>query len=639
VTSAAERDALLELAASTETPSPELCLKIARASLTLEDYGTGYAWLARATDSPGPFVAWASAAGLLAELEGAGPPTRRREARVSLAGSYTTSQLGPLLRLAAFRRGIRLELYETGFDAYTQEIFDRSSGLYAFEPDYVILAPHEGAVRFPSLAEDPARALDDEAARWEGLWEALHEWSCARVMQHTFAIRPETAWGHVAGRVPGSRDELLRALNARLAEAAGDRVLIVDCDRIAAAFGKRGWFDDRYWHLAKQAVALDALPELARHTAAVLAAAEGLSAKCVVLDLDNTLWGGVVAEDGLAGIALGGTPQGEAHVAFQEYLLALRARGILLAVVSKNNSADAKEPFESHPDMRLRLSHFAAFFANWEDKPTNLRRVAEELDIGLDSLVFVDDNPAEREAIRQVVPEVEVVTLPKDPSGYVRALSDSLFFEAASLTSADLAPAGQYAARSTVARLEQNAGSLENFYASLGMEAFVAPFDELNLPRIAQLIGKTNQFNVTTRRHGLNAVRAFMDDPRTVTLYLRLRDHFVDHGLVAVLIAREEDGLLDIDTWLMSCRVIGRTVEDELLMRLCTLAQERGCSRLRGTFIPTAKNSVVHDLFERFGFELVGEKDGLTTWVYDIAEKGVVKSEFISAWSDAAVHA
>ena len=288
-------------------------------------------------------------------------------------------QLGPLLRLAALRRGVHVELYEAGFDTYVQEVLDPASALHAFDPDYVILAPHDGAIPFPPLSTTTEGALD-AGSRMEralgGRGEALA--GTGDPAQHRDP--PGRPVGARSARVPGAREEMLRALNTCLARAAGDDVLLVDCDRIASALGKSHWFDDRYWHLSKQAVALDALPHLARHTAAILAAAEGLSAKCLVLDLDNTLWGGVIAEDGLSGIALGNGPAGEAHVSFQEYLLALRSRGIILAVVSKNNDADAREPFERHPDMRLSLSDITVFVANWTDKATNLtaRRIGAE---------------------------------------------------------------------------------------------------------------------------------------------------------------------------------------------------------------------------------------------------------------------
>jgi len=360
-----------------------------------------------------------------------------------------------------------------------------------------------------------------------------------------------------------------------------------------------------------------------------------------VLDLDNTLWGGVIAEDGLDGVQLGpGSPAGEAYVAFQEYVRALKERGVVLAVVSKNNDGDAREPFLKHPDMRLRLEDFAVFLANWDDKATNIRRVAEILNVGRDSLVFVDDNPAEREIIRQKLPEVEVISMPPDPARYVRAVSESLLFEIASFTAEDAARSAQYAARAAALEVERGADSLEEFYASLQMEAATAPFDAINMPRIAQLVGKTNQFNLTTRRYSLHELESFAKDPDVVTMYLRLRDTFTDHGLAALLIARDKGGSLDIETWLMSCRIIGRTVENEMFRRLCITARARGLATITGTYVPSEKNAVVRDLYERLGWVLVGTSpDGVTTWNYDLAANGLPESGFIGEWSDVAVHA
>ena len=376
-------------------------------------------------------------------------------------------------------------------------------------------------------------------------------------------------------------------------------------------------------------MALNALPLLARHTVAVMNADLGLSRKCLVLDLDNTLWGGVIGEDGLAGIKLGNGVDGQAFVAFQEYVLKLKNKGVILAVCSKNNYADAIQPFEKHPDMRLKLEDIALFIANWEPKPDNIRRIARELNIGLDSLVFADDNPVEREAVHRFVPEVDVIPLPEDPSYYVRTLSEYLLFETSSLTVEDGQRTEQYRARAQYADLEQKSIGIEEFYDSLQMEAIVTPFNEVDLPRIAQLIGKTNQFNLTTRRHGLAQLEAFMKDPHYVHLALRMRDRFADHGLVSVMIAQLEGAVLDIDTWLMSCRVIGRTVEAAILKGLCLRAEELGCTSLQGSYIRTEKNAMVADVYGKHGFDLVGEEGGVSTWTYDLQGRGSIANKFI----------
>ncbi|MDP8957903.1 MAG: HAD-IIIC family phosphatase [Actinomycetota bacterium] len=625
-------EAYLEAARSQETAEAETCLKLARCYVRLDDPDSAYLWLGKVVNAGDHFPSWLAAASLLRQLEAQHPPAAKRSAKVALLSSYTSVQLAPLLRLAALRQGIYVELYQPDYGQYRQEIIDGRSRLYEFEPDFVIIAPHEGDLALPKFSQDPEEDVAVELSRWESLWRLVQERLRGRVIQHNFAIRPEQAMGHLGARLPGSRYVMTQMLNARLGQAAGSNVSILDCERLSSLFGKLRWFDDRYWYLSKQAVALDALPMLARHTVALLAAELGLSRKCLVLDLDNTLWGGVIGEEGLGGIKLGDGPEGEAFVALQEYILKLRDKGVILAACSKNNEADAREPFEKHPDMRLKLEDFAMFVANWDPKPDNLRRIARTLNIGLDSLVFVDDNPAEREVIRQLLPEVEVITLKPDPSSYTRSLSEYLLFETASYTPEDATRTAQYRARAEIANLEAAATSIEDFHRSLEMEALIAPFDELHLPRIAQLIGKTNQFNVTTRRHGISEIRSRINDPDWVHFYLKLRDRFTDHGLVGLLMAERRQGILDIDTWLMSCRVIGRTVEAEMLAHLCRRAEELGCSRLRGTYIPTAKNAMVADIYGQFGFDQVEGADGVTTWEYDLAGKGPIRNEFIRPW-------
>jgi FkbH-like protein len=350
------------------------------------------------------------------------------------------------------------------------------------------------------------------------------------------------------------------------------------------------------------------------------------------MDLDNTLWGGVIGEDGLAGISLGAGPNGEAFVAFQEYLLQLKEKGIVLVVASKNNDADARRVFTEHPDMRIRLEDLAMFVCNWAEKPTNLRRISEELNLGLDALVLVDDNPAEGALVRQVLPQVDVITLPADPSHYVRAVSEYLRFETTALSREDIERTQMYRARAEAASLEASAGGLEDFYHSLRMKAAVAPFDEFHLPRIAQLTAKTNQFNLTTRRYRPEELRTLMQDRDSIHLYLRLQDRFADHGLVSVLMARVREQTAEIDAWLMSCRVIGRTVEAEMLTRLCRLAEPRNFTTIRGTYIPTGKNQLVEDVYRKFGFTLVDERDGSTIWEYDLVRQAPIRNGFIEEW-------
>ena len=639
---------LAAAAARSEVPTPRLCCDLAAACERAGDPAAAVRWALAATDAGDDLACWSAAAGVYRRCSAQLPPLPR-SARVAVLGSYTTSQFAALLPLAAARAGVAVEVYEAGYGQYRQEILDPGSGLYRFGPDVVILAVHSGEVALPLVADDPEAAVRAEVARWTSLWDAITARCGARIIQHTFVVPDEAPLGHLSVRLPGSRPAMLAAVAAELGRAAAApagnqtagspaagparRVAFVDCERLAGMVGKRSWFDPRYWHRAKQAVSLAHVPLLARHTAAVLGAQLGASRKCLVLDLDNTLWGGVLGEDGLAGIALGDGPVGEAYSAFQAYVAELKRRGVILAVCSKNNEADAREAFERHPGMVLRLDDIAMFSACWDDKPTQLRRIAETLGIGLDSLVFVDDNPAEREAVRQLVPEVDVVALPKDPHGYVRALADYPFFEPAAFTAEDAARTEQYRARARAAELAASATSLEEFHRSLEMVATVVDLDELTLPRVAQLIGKTNQFNLTARRRGEAEVAELAADPATAVLCVRLADRFADHGLIAVVIARQTTGagvpdpagdVLDIDTWLMSCRVIGRTLEDEIAGLIVAEARRRGCRTVRGHYLPTAKNGLVRELYPRLGFtpDPSGPADGGTHWVLSV-EAGV----------------
>jgi FkbH-like protein len=612
-----------------ETPPASICLRLARTYEKLGDRQDACRWALAVADAGDEFPSWQAAAAVLQRCDSDSGIGRRRSVRVALTGSYTTTQLAQALKLAARRVGIAMEVYESPYGQYEQELIHPHSPLYAFNPDLLVLAVQERDLQLPEYSDSHEEEIGAEVDRWTRLWEAVAKNSKARLIQYNFALPTEMPMGHLGARIPGSRYMMVRAVNARLGERAGNTVSIVDCEYLSALYGKQRWCDPRYWYLSKQAVALDALPLLARHTASVMAADLGLTRKCLVLDLDNTLWGGIIGEDGLAGIKLGEGVEGEAFVALQEYIRRLKNKGVILAVCSKNNEADAKEPFEKHPEMRLKLEDFAIFVANWQSKPDNLRAIARALDLGLDSLVFVDDNPVERAVVRQVLPEVDVVPLPPDPAYYARTLSDYLLFEASSFTAEDVKRTDQYRSRAQIMQLKASVANLDDFYRSLFMKAVVAPFDEFHLPRIAQLVGKTNQFNLTTRRHGMSHLQAFTTDADCVHFYLRLRDRFADHGLVSLMIALRRGQMLEIDTWLMSCRVLGRTVEATMLQYLFERAAELGCTSVQGTYVPTAKNAIAKEVFANFGFKLVEDNGGSSVWEYGLVGNPPIKNEFI----------
>jgi len=613
--------------AAGESATAAECLQLARGFERAGDPHEALRWALAVPDTTDDFTSWQAAAAIAARTASAYGDVRRT-ARLALVGSYTTSQLATMLRLAALREGIALEIYESPFGQYRQEVLDARSAMYAFSPDVIVVAVHDRDLALPQHSAAPAEDLSNEAERWHSLWHAVASRSSATVVQHLFAIPPEAPFGHLGATLPGARPALIQKLNADLAASCPDHVAVVDCDRLAALIGKRRWFDARYWHFAKQGVALDALPLLARHTVAVVAARLGLTRKCLVLDLDNTLWGGIVGEDGLDGLRLGDTAEGEAFQAFQESILTLKNRGVVLAVCSKNNEADAKEVFERHPSMRIALDDIAVFVADWRPKPEQLRTVAAELDIGLDALVFVDDNPVEREAVRQLLPEVDVIRLPDEPADFVQALSDYLLFEPASFTHEDARRTELYRGRAAARQASTTAESLEDFFRSLEMHATISPFTSANLPRVAQLVGKTNQFNLTTRRHSAATLASFVADDACVHRTFTLADKFTHHGLVGLVIAFAKGETLEVDTWLMSCRVIGRTLEQTVLDELVDCARERCCTTIIGTYEPTQKNALVADLYAKLGFTPLSQDAERRRWSYDVAAHGT-RNEFI----------
>ncbi len=375
------------------------------------------------------------------------------------------------------------------------------------------------------------------------------------------------------------------------------------------------------WHRAKQEVALPATPMYGDLVARLVAAKQGRSFKCLVLDLDNTVWGGVVGDDGLEGLALGqGSALGEAFVAFQDYARELSRRGVILAVCSKNDEANALEPFEAHPEMVLRRGDIACFVANWSDKATNIRTIARELNIGLDALVFIDDNPFERALVRQELPMVGVPEVSDDPTCFARALADAGYFEALAVTEDDRGRSSQYQANRERDALKATATDLPAYLRGLEMQLIWRRFDQIGLQRTAQLINKTNQFNLTTRRYTEDDVLAIMRDARAFGLQLRLLDRFGDNGIIAILIGRmvDEADLL-IDTWLMSCRVLGRQVEPTSLNLIAEQARRLGARRLIGEYAPTKKNGMVRDHYAKLGFApLGGDASGATRWVLDL---------------------
>ncbi len=557
-----------------------------------------------------------------------------RKARIALLGSFTTRLIKPLLELAAFRDGVAAEVYEAEYGMVHQEVLDPSSGLRRFRPDIVILATSWRDANLPPLSPDPDAAVESAVAPLLGLWRVIRDEMRAHAVQHNFDVPLVDSYGHLGASLPGGRGRLLRRANHALLDAAGTGVSILDFDGVAAEFGKAAWSDEGLWYRAKQHPAPAAIPLLVDHYMMHVRAVLGLTKKVLVLDLDNTLWGGIVGEDGVEGLKLGVTDaEGEAHTDLQRYARELRDRGIVLAVCSKNNEADAKEPFERSAEMVLKLDDIAVFRANWQDKATNIRDIAAALELGTDSFVFLDDNPTERAWVRSQLPEVMVPEIGSDAARYLTVLHRHHAFDALALSEEDRLRAADYAANARRSELMKSAGDLEEFIANLQMSATVTPIDELNLPRAAQLVNKSNQFNLTTRRYTEEQLRAESERPDAVVRTFRLRDRFADNGLIGVMIGRAlpEQSTLEIDTWLMSCRVLGRRVEEFMVGVMMQAALDRGLTRVVGRYLPTAKNGLVRELYPRLGFSPIegSGAPGETAWEYRLDLLPVLANRFI----------
>jgi FkbH-like protein len=541
-------------------------------------------------------------------------------ARVAVLGSTTTTQLAAFLDVFLFAQHVDAEIYEAPYGLLRQEILDRNSELYRFCPKFIFLATTRRDLGpLPAPSDSPEAmdsAVETAVSEWLTLWQTAHDRIGCQIIQNNFDTPPWRVFGNLELSHVGAPGNFIDKVNRELSRRAPRWVSIHDLDGFAASVGRWNWGDERFFHLAKLPCAPEHLAPYAHNVAALISARLGRSRKCLVLDLDNTLWGGVIGDDGLAGIAIGqGDAVGEAYLAFQRYAKSLGERGVILAVCSKNEEANAREPFEKHPEMVLRLNDISCFVANWEDKAANLRRIAGELDIGLDSLVFVDDNPAERALVRSLLPEVAVPEIPSDPADYVRAVEQHRYFETVALSAEDFKRTEYYRANVQRQQTVSNMADLDEFLRSLEMRGWIGPIGEIELDRSVQLIGKSNQFNMTTRRYSAADVQRMLASSDWVTRVVKLVDRFGDNGLISVLLARQLDDALAIDTWLMSCRVLKRGVEQFLLDHLVMLARERGLRRLTGEYIPTAKNALVKHHYRDLGFtEVLTGADGRTYW-------------------------
>lgn len=541
--------------------------------------------------------------------------------RLGLIGNGTLDLIVPVLIGTAARHGFSLECITGAYDQFLQDALDPDSGLNKARPDAVLIAlDHRGLSLRPTpgnqqvagqMVEDAGRLLDTIRA-------AISRNGGAPCIVQTIAAPPEGLFGSFDRALPGTARHLVDGFNRQLSQSiSGSSDMLLDVAGIAETVGLADWHSPPLWNLAKLPFDNSFVPLYTDHVVRIIGAMRGKSRRCLVLDLDNTVWGGVIGDDGMDGIKIAqGDATGEAHLSVQQLALALRERGVVLAVSSKNTDSVARQPFKEHPDMLLREDHIAVFQANWEDKASNIRAIANELALGLESLVFLDDNPVERSLIRRELPEVGVPEVEEDPANYARTLAAAGYFEAIGFSDEDRARAEMYQGNARRLSLMGQTADLESYLRSLEMRIVFGELDSRTRARVAQLISKSNQFNLTTRRYSEPQVEQLERDPDAMTLHARLIDKFGDNGIICVIICRSEGAeTWTIDTWLMSCRVLGRRVEQAVLAEILKQARARGVRTLIGEYRPTERNDMVREHYDRLGFkEIERSADGVTRW-------------------------
>lgn len=525
--------------------------------------------------------------------------------KIALLGDTATQFLSTAIRGMGCERGYNVDLFEAEYNQVERQFLDMTSDLHEFHADYTVVfqSTHKLLEKYSLLPVSEQSKLADE--RIDFIRTLCHSVS-GRIIYYNYPEIEDTVFGSYANKVSSSFTYQLRKLNYELMNLSQQYPNLFVCDiaGLQNKFGRNFMFDSNIYVSTEMVLSLDSLPYVASRTWDIICAAEGKFKKCLILDLDNTVWGGVVGDDGWENIQVGhGLGIGKAFTEFQEWVKKLKNRGIIIAVCSKNDEDKAKEPFEKNPEMVLCLNDIAVFIANWENKADNIRTIQSILNIGFDSMVFLDDNPFERNMVRENVPGVTVPELPEDPGEYLEYLYSLNLFETVSYSRADADRTKQYQVEAQRVSLQQSFTNEADFLKSLNMVSEVKGFDSFNTPRVAQLSQRSNQFNLRTVRYTETEITAIEKDGRYATFSFTLADKFGDNGLISVVIMEKKDTeTLFIDTWFMSCRVLKRGMENFILNTLANYAKEHGFKHIIGEYLPTAKNKMVEEHYLRLGF-------------------------------------
>jgi FkbH-like protein len=528
---------------------------------------------------------------------------------VALLGDSSMQLLSQAIRGYGYEFGLNLELHEANYNQIQSQIYNCNSQLYEFSPEVILICRSAQHLNrdFCALSET-GRSVFAETHLQEvhRIYKAIMEHTqSAVVVYFNFGESLDAVFGHYANKVDTSFLWQLRRLNTGLMDSARLLTNLHICDlcSLQSRYGSELFFDPRLYVNADMVHSLDALPILAKHVTDIMLAVTGASKKCLILDLDNTAWGGVIGDDGIEHIQIGDLGVGKAFTELQLWAKRLRQRGIILAACSKNDELTAMEPFKDHPDMVLRLDDFSVFVANWDSKVKNIQLIQRTLNIGFEAMVFLDDNPFERNLVREHIAGIAVPELPEDPSDYIATLERLNLFEAASYTEEDSQRTRQYQDESKRISLQHTFANEQDFLASLNMVSTVKPFDNYTIPRVTQLLQRSNQFNLRTVRHTETEVQAISSSIDYLTFSFTLQDRFGDNGLISVVILERQKRTLFIDTWLMSCRVLGRGMEAFVLNELVLAAKLGSFEYLIGEYVQSGKNKMVKDHYANLGFE------------------------------------
>lgn len=541
---------------------------------------------------------------------------------LGIVSNATTKLIVPSLIGTALRFGIALKVVEAEFNQVAQEAFSTNSTFTEHQLNAILVS-----IDYRGLPFDPSPGNRISANKnvqhcfsyIKSVIKSLKIKTGSQIILQNIAPPVEHISGSYEGLLEGTLSWLISRLNRRLMGLIADDTLMVDISGLASNLGLENWHDPTLWHLAKLPFAQKYTPIYAEYVCRILAAKLGKSRRCLILDLDNTLWGGVIGDDGLCGILIGnGDPTAEAHLHLQQVVLELRKRGVILAVSSKNEETIALEPFKVHQDMLLREEHFASFQINWKDKASNIKVIAQSLSLGLESMVFLDDNPAERLQVRNELHEVAVPELPKDPALFARTLIAAGYFESLSFSDEDLKRASFYQDNAKRGKSFIQSSDTSSYLKSLEMEIYSTPFDALGRQRIVQLINKSNQFNLTTKRYSETEIKDLEGNSNFFTRQIRLNDIFGDNGMISIVIGEKAGAVLKIDAWLMSCRVLGRCVEVAVLSEIVNYAKNNGVTKLVGIYKASDRNIIVKDHYKKLNFTKKNEANGTQEWEMDI---------------------